>query len=219
MSDATGFRLIGGGGHVWIWNPPDRWIMETSPSAPEFSTAVGVAFSRGREARIVRLGLCVVQPCQYAFYWQSDNGWSQGRNVPVARLRDVLGTVGGIFARSDKGELVRLDDNGAVLLQTPGKCDAIARTSADKLIASFVGAGVFTLTPEGWTKALDSPYGPSEGEHRAHLAEKDGVIAYATTAMPSRLSDGKWEYTGSTALWVSEGGNWVRIDVEQAVKN
>jgi hypothetical protein len=83
----------------------------------------------------------------------------------VSQVRQVLGTVDGIFARSDKGELVRLDDNGGALLETPGKCDAIARTSAGKLMASFVGAGVFTLTQEGWTKALDYPYGPSEDEH------------------------------------------------------
>jgi hypothetical protein len=83
-------------------------------------------------------------------------------------------------------------------------------------MASFVGAGVFTLTPEGWTKVLDSPYGPSEGEHWAYLAEKDGVVAYATTSMPT--SNGK-RVSGTTALWVAEGGNWVRIDVEQAAKN
>jgi hypothetical protein len=31
-------------------------------------------------------------------------------------------------------------------------------------------------------------------------------------------SNGKRE-AGTTALWVAEGGNWVRIDVEQAAKN
>jgi hypothetical protein len=31
-SDASGFRLIGGG-YVWVWNPPARWVLETSPSA------------------------------------------------------------------------------------------------------------------------------------------------------------------------------------------
>ena len=216
VSDATGFRLIGGGGHVWIWNPPDRWIIETSPPAPEFSGSLGVAFSRGREARVMRLGFCVMQPCNYALYWRSGNGWSEARNLPIARPRQVLGTADGIFARGDKDELVRLDDGGAVLLETPGKCEAIARTSADRLMASFVGAGVFTLTPEGWTKVLDSPYGPSEGEHWAYLAEKDGVVAYATTSMPT--SNGK-RVSGTTALWVAEGGNWVRIDVEQAAKN
>src|SRR5262249_49064298 len=53
VPDATGLRLIGGGGHVWIWNPPDRWIMEASPSVPQFSASVAVAFSRGREARVM----------------------------------------------------------------------------------------------------------------------------------------------------------------------
>jgi hypothetical protein len=214
-SDATGFRLIGGG-QVWVWNQPENWIRETSPSAPEFSASVGVAFSRGREARVMRLGFCLVRPCDYAFYWRNGNGWSEGRNLPLERLTHVLGTADGVFARGDKGELVRLDDDGAVLLETPGKCEAIARTSADRLMASFTGAGVFTLIPEGWAKALDHPYGPSEGEHWAHLAERDGVVAYATTSMPT--SNGKRE-SGTTALWVTEGGNWVRIDVEQAAKN
>jgi hypothetical protein len=83
-------------------------------------------------------------------------------------------------------------------------------------MASFVGAGVFTLTSDGWTKVLDSPYGPSGGERWAYLAEKDGVVAYATTA--KRPLDGKSENRGTTALWVAEGGRWTRIDVEHAVK-
>jgi hypothetical protein len=217
-SDVSGFRLIGGG-YVWVWNPPDRWILETSPPAPEFSASIGVGFSRGREIRVMRSGTCPVRPCDYAFYWREGNGWSVGRNLPVSQVRQVLGTADGIFARSDKGELGRLDDNGAALLETPGKCEAIARTSAGKLLASFVGAGVFTLTQEGWTKALDYPYGASEGEHWAQLAEEGGVVAYATTSMPGHLIGNKWEYTGSTALWVSEGANWVRVDAVKAVKH
>jgi hypothetical protein len=217
MSDATGFRLVGGG-QVWKWNPPDRWIRETSPSAPEFSGSVGVAFSRGREARVMRLGFCFggPLPCDHAFYWRSGNGWSEARTLPLAGPRQVLGTADGVFARGDKGELVRLDDSGAAVLDTPGKCEAIARTSADKLMASFVNAGVFTLTQQGWTKVLDHPYGPSEGKHWAHLAEKDGVVAYATTSMPTSNSERE---SGTTALWVTEGGNWVRINVEQAARN
>ncbi|MDN5002213.1 hypothetical protein ACFQZO_15100 [Bradyrhizobium sp. GCM10027634] len=216
-SDSTGPRLIGAD-HVWAWKPPDRWSIESSPAAPEYSGSVGVAFFRGREARIMRLGSCFggPLPCDYAYYWRGGDGWSEARTLPLARPRQVLGTADGIFARGDKGELVRLDDIGAVVLETPGPCEAIARTSVDKLTASFVGAGIFTLSPEGWTKVLASPYGPSEGEHWAYLAEKDGVIAYATTSMPTH--DGKRE-AGTTALWVAEAGNWTRIDVEQAAKN
>ncbi|MBR1091359.1 hypothetical protein JQ621_28210 [Bradyrhizobium manausense] len=217
ISDATGLRLIGAD-HVWAWNSPDQWSMESSPAAPQYSGSVGVAFFRGREVRIMRLGFCIggPDPCDYAFYWRKGNGWSEGRTLPLARLRQVLGTADGIFARGGKGGLVRLDDEGAVVLETPGQCEAIARTSADKLIASFVGAGVFALGPKGWTKVLDSPYGPSEGEHWAHLAENDGVIAYATTTMSA--SYGKQE-AGTTALWIAEAGNWARIDIEQAARN
>jgi hypothetical protein len=216
-SDATGPRLIGAG-HVWSWSPPDRWILETSPSMPESSGSLGVAFSRGREARVMRLGPCFggPDPCDYAFYWRSSRGWSEARTLPVRRPSQILGTTDGVFARGDKGELVRLDDDRAVVLETPGTCEAIALTSADKLMASFVGAGVFTLTSGGWAKVLDSPYGPSEGEHWAYLAERDGVIAYATTAM--RL-DGKSENPGTTALWLAEGGKWTLVDVERAGKN
>jgi hypothetical protein len=45
------------------------------------------------------------------------------------------------------------------------------------------------------------------------------MVAYATTSMDRHLSGNKWEYSGGTALWVSEGGNWVRIDLEKAVKH
>jgi hypothetical protein len=217
-SDTSGFRL-NGGGYVWVWNPPDHWILETSPSVPESSTPVGVGFSHGREIQVMRLGTCLspMRPCNYAFYSRDGDGWSAGRNLPVWQVRQVLGTGDGVFARSEKGELVRLDDNGAVVLETPGKCEAIAVTSAGKLMASFVGAGVFTLTQEGWTKALDYPYGSSEGEHWADLAEETGVVAYATSSMTIYFSGGKREYSGSTALWVSEGGKWIRIDTENAV--
>jgi len=208
VSDAGGFRLIGGG-YVWVWNPPDHWILETSPPAPEFGAPVGVGFLHGREIRVMRFGICPVRPCDYAFYWRDRDGWSASRKLPVGEVRQVLGTADGIFARGDKGELVRLDDNGAVVLETPGKCEAIARTSADKLMASFFGAGIFTFSQERWAKALDYPYGSSEGEHWAHLAEENGVVAYATTPM----------HSGSTALWVSESGEWVRIDAEKAVKH
>ncbi|SFO67407.1 hypothetical protein SAMN05216330_104108 [Bradyrhizobium sp. Ghvi] len=211
-SDATGLHLVGAD-HVWTWSPPDRWILDTSPSAPEYSGSVGVAFSRGREARIMRLGSCFggPLPCDYAFYWRNGQDWSEPRTLPMTRPSQILGTADGVFARDDKGELVRLDDESAVVLETPGKCEAVALTSSGKLMASFVGAGVFTLTSDGWTKILDSPYGPSEGEHRAYLAEKDGTVAYAT--------DGKLENSGTTALWVAEGGRWTRIDVEHAAKN
>jgi hypothetical protein len=221
MSDTSGFRLVGGGGYVWGWSPPDHWILETAPSAPEFSALVGVGFFRGREIRVMRLEFCPPRSCNYAFYRRDGHGWSGGRDLPVGQVRQVLGTADGIFARSDTGELVRFDDNGAVVLETPGKCEAIARTSADKLMASFVGAGVFTLTQDGWTKVLDYPHGSSEGEHFALLAEENGVVAYATSSKPRLVgsaSRAKWEYSGSTALWVSEGGKWVRIDAEKAVR-
>jgi hypothetical protein len=120
-----------------------------------------------------------------------------------------------VFVRGEKGDLLRVGQNKVTPVEIPAPCEAINSTSQGKLIASFRGAGIFILE-KSWVKLLDYPYPKSEGEHRAYLAESNGMVAFATTAVPQlRLKEHKeeWYYTGTDALWVSESNQFVRVNL------
>jgi len=72
---------------------------------------------------------------------------------------------------------------------------------------------------EQWTKLLDYPNDVVPGEHWAYLAEEEGVVAFTTTAVPQLQNNNKFTYSGTTALWVSAGTQWVRAALGEAGTN
>ena len=64
-------------------------------------------------------------------------------------------------------------------------------------------------------KLVDDPYTASEGEHWAHLSENRGRIAFATSSVPYFKPGADYHiyYSGTDALWVSNGNRLVRIEL------
>jgi hypothetical protein len=213
VSTAEHFRVMGAG-NVWRWNDIDGWTIEPMPSVEKrLSGVIGFGSVGNRNVHVVHNGLCLpgqpksLPPCDYLAYWREGDRWREPIRVPVAGVSQVISTSAGVFLRSSYGELFRLDPAAATRMEVPSTCEAIARTSDGKLLASFKGAGVFELDRD-WIKRMEYPYSESEGEHRAYLSESHGTIALATSSVQHLVTKRGNEYrptfTGTDALWISE---------------
>jgi hypothetical protein len=215
VSGTTGFRIVGGG-HIWARSASGEWMFEATPPMPSVGATAGIGFVQDDELIVTRTDVCAIEPCTYAGYWRERNGWSAPQDLPLKRLRQTVGTPDGVFLRDASGELARVTRQGATHLASPGRSDALARTSAGKLIASFIGVGVFQFDDGKWSKLLDAPPDASEGEHRAFLAERHGALAYATASVAHTDAATHYEktrYTGMTAIWVAKDRAWVRVKI------
>jgi hypothetical protein len=215
VGDATEFRLVGAG-HVWELSNADEWSIYPSPPAEKYSRTVGFAEIEGRYLYVVRQGFCHLEPCNYAAYWRESEKWLAPIPFSSGRVKQVVSTSNGAFVRTAGGELLRIANNTVTVQNAPGLCEAISRASSGKLLASFRGVGVFVL--EGsWVKLFDPPYPSSEGEHWAYLAEDNGTVALATTSISHFKSgtDHERYYTGTDALWMSQSGRLVRVELRQ----
>ena len=213
VGDTTDFRLVGAG-YVWKWTNTSAWAIAPSPPAEEFSGTVRCARVKERTLYVVRVGACAIPPCVYKAYWQDSGQWRTPLLLPVGSVEEVVNASGAIFIRGDKEKLLRVDDDTVRVLSVPGPCESITHTSGGRLLASFRGAGIFMLESD-WTKLFDEPYASTEGEHRAYLAENNGLVAFATTTV-HHLKPGatnKWYNTGTNGLWISEGGMLVRVEL------
>ena len=215
ISDKSHFYLIGAG-NVWQWSDAGGWLIEPQPSAEKFSDVVGFADFGTLQLYIVRSGACALPPCNYAAYWYDAGQWHAPLRVPISRVSQVVAVSQGAFVRGSNGELLGIDVKTVTLMDIPGPCEAITRTSDGKLLASFRGSGIFVLD-KGWLKLLDDPYNASEGEHWAYLSENNGVIAFATTSVPQlkQGTDNQWYFSGTDALWVSENKKLARVKLIQ----
>lgn len=213
VSDASHFRLIGAG-HIWKWSDSGTWSIEPQPPAGESSDVVGFANVGRLLLFVVRMGVCPLPPCTHAAYWQDAGQWRTPLPLSIGRVRQVAMTSHGAFVRGDKGELVRVEAGKATSMDIPGPCEAITRTSDGKLLASFRGAGIFVLE-KSWVKLFDDPYTASEGEHWAYLAESKGLVAFATASVPHLKpgTDNQWYFSGTDALWISEGKRLLRVEL------
>ncbi len=126
----------------------------------------------------------------------------------------VVTTDEGIYVRAEDGSLFLIRSENVQLLETPGRCEAIALTSTGKLLASFADRGIYLFDNREWDLKAPYPYGKQEGEHWAHLAESSGEIAYATSSAPQIQANDRFTYSGSVALWVLRGGKLERISFE-----
>lgn len=99
------------------------------------------------------------------------------------------------FARTIDGDILQIDPSGISELESPGFCESLAATSTGTLLASFRDAGVYEFG-NSWALRFKSPYSPSKGKNRVHLAGSDGRIALATS---------------TAGLWFFNGKELVRI--------
>jgi hypothetical protein len=211
VSDTDSFRLIGAGA-VWQWGTSGEWVLDPAPPAEKFSAVVAFGRAGTRTVNIVRKGICALRPCNYLAYWRENERWLEPVTIPTGQTRDTISSKDGVFLRGGGGELFRLDVTAAILLKTPGPCEAITLTSDGKLLASFRGAGIYEFS-SGWIKLLDDPYTQTEGEHWAYLAESNGSVALGTASVPHLKpgTDNQWSYSGTDALWVSQDKKLVRV--------
>ena len=214
ISDSTAFRLLGAG-TVWRWDD-STWRMDGRPPTDPLNATIGFGRVAKDEVMVVTSGSCAYLPCTNQAYWRTSEGWQQPLRLDVKSVEDVVSASGAVYARGNKGELLRIDRDSVAKLMTPGFCEAIARTAAGKLIASFRGVGLF-LRDTGWTKRFDDPSDPRTGEQQAFIAERGGRVAFATTTV-SQLRPGssdKFVQSGNLGVWISEGAKLVRIPLAQ----
>jgi hypothetical protein len=200
---------IVGGGHAWRWGLDSRWVpVPELPAAavPQSSAIRAVAPVEGGLLYVVRLGHEVIPPSPYAVY-DSGRAWASMQIAERMDFREAALTAEALYVRAQDGRLFAIARGSVRAVPTPGPCEAIARTDSDRLIASFTGRGIFALEGGKWVRRAESPYGPEEGEHWAHLAENRGLLAYATTTVPHLDRPD----TGTVALWLGRGPKLVRV--------
>ena len=209
-------RLVGAG-EVWKWESEGiwwRWRRQSEPPRP--SDTATVAYAKLLDGEIqVRTNDCFTEPCAYTAYRLRGDKWEKPIRLPfksVSGIQNAVVVSDELFLLGDGDRLVQVKDDGVREFSTPGPTEAIAITSKGKLLASFRGMGVYEFD-NGWKQRVSSPYGPEEGEHFAYLAEENGSIAFATSQMPQlrSASRNEWEYTGTTALWISKSDKFTRV--------
>ena len=213
IGSPTAFWLVLGG-HVWRYQAGEiSWVLESRPPAPQYSETEAVAPLGSSMLYVVREGLEGIWHSRYAIY-DRENNWarqilSEKMQLPY-EFGDVVTTHEGAYIRARDGRLFLIGSKNVQILETPGRCEAIAQTSTGKLLASFVDRGIFLLENGRWELKATYPYGPQEGEHWAFLAESNGEIAYATTSV-SESQAGTTIYSRPAALWVQRAGKLERV--------
>jgi len=208
-SDGRGFWLSSPL-EAWKWDPAGRvWIAEPLPSC---KGVVGVEPVGG--------GLLAVLWHDEQRLWKDERradlltdtahfrkggGW---QTVPTTAgnivAAEMIALPSAAFVRTaGTGEVLRIEPDRMTRLPTPGVCEALARSSEGRLLASLVEKGIYELTDAGeWILRHPCPYAPGESGRVVHLAEEGGNVALATNEDPPDTSgQGR---RGITALW------WIR---------
>lgn len=213
ISSPTAFWLVVGG-HVWRYQDAEpSWVPEPRPPAPKYSGTEAIAPLGASMLYVVREGSELDWRSRYAIY-DRENNWARQTLPEKMRLPyesgGVVTTPEGAYIRARDGRLFLIGTKHVQILETPGRCEAIAQTSTGKLLASFVDRGIFLLDNGRWELKAAYPYGPQEGERRAFLAAASGQIAYATTSASKRQS-GEITYSSPAALWILRAGRLERV--------
>jgi len=210
ISGPDAFWLVGGG-HVWRFHAKGTaWVPEPEPPAPNYSAIRAVARLDASMLYIVREGIEVIPPSEYAVYNREDN-WARQNLSEKMDFGSVVTNAEGAYVRAKDGRLFLIRPESIQILETPGLCEAITKTSTGKLLASFVDQGIFLLDNHAWELRASYPYGKQEGEHWAYLAEANGQIAYVTSSVPQIQANDRFTYSGSVALWFQSAGKLERI--------
>lgn len=212
LVDSATVRLVGGGA-VWRWTGDTAWVEEPQPALGDTEAVAGFATLKGRAFYVVTDGGCGYLPCHNRGYWLENGQW---RSLPLhlkGGVGQVISTSDAVFARGDSGEVLRIGRDSAASVITPGFCDALARRSDGKLIASIRKVGVYVLDGQ-WHKLFDDP-SRAQGERLAYLAEQGGVYALGTSTVPyiKPGTEDTWLQSGEVGLWVSVGTRLVSVPI------
>ena len=216
-ADSAAFRLVGAG-HVWRW-ADSSWVAEPNPPVTGSDGVVGAAFVGGRALVMTSSGGCGYLSCTNRAFWREGADWGPALAVAVSEIAEVIVATDGasekVYMRGTDGGLLRADRDSLVRVSTPGPCEAIARGSGGRLLASFRDAGIFTADGQGWRKRFDDPTRGAPGKQRAYIAEFSGVVALATTTVPNLKpgTNDEWFESGTLGLWISDSTGLRRVSL------
>ena len=152
----------------------------------------------------------------YAVY-DATHQWRRQNITDNMEVGHVAVTSDAMYVRAWDGRIFALTPQEVEVVTAPGLCDALARTSDGRLLASFIGHGVYLFGNGRWALRAQWPYGSDEGEHHAYLAEESGEIAYATKSVPHMKRSKEvqavpeWSWSGTDALWLLRNGRLERV--------
>ena len=213
LVDSATVRLLGGGA-VWQWSGDTAWVAEPLPALGDTEAVAGFAALNGRAFYAVTDGGCGYLHCHNQGYWLEKGRWSKPLPLHIkGGVGQVLSASGAVFVRGDSGEVLQIERDSAAFEMAPGFCDALARRSDGKLIASFRTAGIYAFDGR-WHKLFDDP-SRAQGNRLAYLAEQGGVYALGTSTVPyikPGTSD-TWLESGEVGVWVSVGTQLVSVPI------
>ena len=207
VSTSTGFWLVGGG-YAWLWESDNqKWKLEPIPPAQKYSGIVSLAPTTYGLIYIVREGVgSFINKNEYSAYIQNGDTWNH-TTLGEFIFADALNIEGTIYISSEAGELMKLENMLIQKLETPGKCQAITKTTDNKLLAVFKDKGIFILNDK-WDKLFNYPCESIKGTQWVYLAENKGEIALSII-LPTNPSFGRRH---KSALWISINGKLSRIN-------
>lgn len=202
------------GYHAWRWNDKEcQWLDEPQPRNEIFFGIVPV----GEDVLLIMrrdpipLDGPPDKPNSDVVFIFRDGLWREIPNRTGSSFftKSAISAIDAAYILTDTGSILRLTSLDITMVDTPGDCEAIAASSSGTLLASLLNSGIYEYT-ERWQLRFQSPYSPTDYEHRAYLAESEGRVAFAIVPKLPTSADSK-NQLGRTKLWLSEGNKLMPV--------
>jgi hypothetical protein len=227
IGNVNGFWLQSGGG-VWRWDSTENhWTAVPMPTldSPYADAIIGVTPLGAKLFFIVRhesLSFLVKDGQDFTSdtIVTDDGGWHAVANDSGPKFfadEWVTANESG-FICTRKGELLKVTPQAITRLDSPGECEALARSGSKTLLAGFRRVGIYEFSTD-WRLRGAAPYPSGTGDYWAHLSGSGTELAFAIDGKPvvdkSRSSgtDMKFTRNAPTALWFSKGAEFRPVDI------
>jgi|HubBroStandDraft_6_1064221.scaffolds.fasta_scaffold24069_4 hypothetical protein len=225
--NTNGFWLQSGGG-AWRWDSTENhWTAVPMPTldSPYADAIIGVMPLGAKLFFIVRresLSFLVKDGQDFTSdtIVTDDGGWHAVANDSGLKfLADEWVTAnesGYICTR--KGELLKVTPQAITRLDSPGECEALARSASGTLLASLRRVGIYEFSTD-WRLRGAAPYPSGTGDYWAHLSGSGTELAFAIDGKPvvdkprSSGTDMKFTRNAPTALWFAKGAEFRPVDI------
>lgn len=227
IGNANGFWLQSGGG-VWRWDSTENhWTVVPMPTLDSQSaeTIIGVMPLGAKLLFIVRhetLSFLVKDDQDFTSdtIVTDDGGWPAVANESGLKFfaDDWVTANQSGYICTRKGELLKVTQQAITRLDSPGECEALARSESKTLLASFRRVGIYEFSTD-WRLRGAAPYPSGTGDYWAHLSGTGTELAFAIDGKPvvekprSPGTDMKFTRNAPTALWFSKGAEFRPVEV------
>ena len=202
------------GKYLWSWEgDPAKWVAVPLPPGDTLHAVLGL--HAGQKDPIVALGDDFLGDCKSIALLRKaiDRSWTQ---IAINQncVKDLIGTEAVSYFRSKENEIFQVRNGVYEKLTAPGSVSAMTMDAGNALLAVVEEMGIYRYDGK-WKKVYDLPYSKNVGEQFVNLTAHEGRIAIATSRsshMKPGRSDQRIE-TGADALWVSDQGKLVRIEI------